>query len=168
MRNCRSVRLQPHEKTRKKSGLQPRAVIFPIIGTALMLCVVALGQQPSPILQGAFTASAGPATFHGKWTARISSRAPNTAAGSWILLNEHNDIVLQGTWRALKSSAGWKGTWNARVLRGRAYSGSWSASEPGPGSKTFADMLQAAVKSGAAGMWATGGYGGNWRLGPTP
>jgi hypothetical protein len=168
MLTCGSVRLQPHEKTHKTSGLQPRAVIFSIIGTVLALCVVASGQQPSPILQGAFTASAGPAAFHGKWTARIPSRAPNTAAGSWILLNENNDIVLQGTWSAQKSGVGWKGMWNAHVLRGRAYSGSWTASESGASSKTFADMLQAAVKSGAAGTWATGGYGGDWKLAPSP
>ena len=139
-----------------------------IIVTALVLCVVALGQQPSPVLQGAFSASAGPATFRGKWSARFSSHTPNTVAGSWILLNDSNDIVLQGTWSAQKAGTGWKGTWRARVLRGQAYSGSWTASEPGPGSKTFMDMLQAATKGGAAGTWATGGFAGTWRLGPTP
>lgn len=139
-----------------------------IFGTALLLCAVALGQQASPVLQGAFNASAGPATYRGKWSASFSSRAPNTAAGSWILLNDNNDIVLQGTWSARKVGTGWKGTWRARVLRGRAYSGSWTASEPGPSSKTFTDMLQTAIKSGAAGTWATGGYGGTWKLAPTP
>ena len=139
-----------------------------IIGTALVLCLMALGQEPSPVLQGAFTASAGPATFRGKWSASVSSRQPNTVAGSWILLNDSNDIVLQGTWSAQKVGARWKGTWRARVLHGRAYSGSWTASEPGPGSKNFADMLQAAVKSGAAGTWATGAYAGHWRLTPSP
>ncbi|HKW27631.1 MAG TPA: hypothetical protein VJN48_17735, partial [Terriglobales bacterium] len=162
-----SVRLQPHEKTHMKIGLQPRAVIFSTIGTALVLCVAALGQQPSPALQGAFTASAGPATYRGKWSASFSSRTPNTAAGSWILLNDQNDIVLQGTWSAHKVGTGWKGTWHASVLRGRAYSGTWTASEPGSG-RTFADMLQAATGRGAAGTWATGGYGGNWRLTPNP
>lgn len=128
---------------------------------------MALGQQPFPVLQGAFTASAGPATFRGKWSASVSSRQPNTAAGSWILLNDSNDIVLQGTWSARKTGAAWKGTWRARVLKGRGYSGTWTASEPGPG-RTFADMLQAATKGGAAGTWATGAYGGTWRLGAAP
>ena len=168
MLSCGSVRLQPHEKTYKKVGLQPRAVIFSTIGTTLLLCVVALGQQPSPVLQGAFSASAGPATYRGKWSASFSSRTPNTAAGSWILLNERNDIVLQGTWSARKTGATWKGTWRARVLRGRAYSGSWASSDPGPASKTFVDMLRAATKGGAAGTWAAGSYGGAWRLAPTP
>jgi len=139
-----------------------------VAAAVLFCCSAALGQQASPVLQGAFTASAGPAVFRGKWSARISSRTPNAAAGSWILLNERNDVVLQGTWSAQKSGAGWKGTWRARVLRGRTYSGSWTASQPGPGSTTFADMLRAAVKSGAAGTWATGGYGGDFRLAPAP
>ena len=106
--------------------------------------------------------------YRGKWSASISTRTPNAAAGSWILLNDRNDIVLQGTWSAQKSGAGWKGTWRARVQRGRAYSGSWAASEPGPSSKTFAEMLQAASKNGAAGTWRSGSYGGDWRLAPTP
>ncbi|HEV2118407.1 MAG TPA: hypothetical protein VGR48_20380 [Terriglobales bacterium] len=149
-------------------GARSRRIFTRLIFIAvLFLCLPALGQEPAA-LQGSFIASAGPATFRGKWSASVSSRQPNTVAGSWILLNEHNDMVLQGTWSAQKSTAGWKGTWRARVLRGRAYSGSWTASEPGPGSKTFADMLQAAVKSGAAGTWATGGHGGNWRLTPAP
>jgi hypothetical protein len=168
MLNCGSVRLQPHERTHKKVGLQPWAVIFSIIGTTLLLSVVALGQQPTPVLQGAFTASAGAATYRGKWSATFSSRTPSNAAGAWILLNDRNDIMLQGTWSARKTGAAWKGTWRARVLRGRAFSGTWSASEPGPGSKTFADMLEAAISSGTAGTWATGGYGGNWRLAPNP
>ena len=134
----------------------------------LVFCSAALGQGAAPVLQGAFTASAGPALFRGKWSATVSSRTPNAAAGSWVLLNEGNDIVLQGTWSAQKSGAGWKGTWRARVQSGRTYSGSWTASEPGRGSSTFADMLQAAVKSGAAGTWATGGHGGEWRLEATP
>jgi hypothetical protein len=168
MLKCGSVRLQPHERTHKKVGLQPRAVIFSTIGTALVLCVVALGQQPSPVLQGAFTASAGPVMYRGKWSASFASRTPNTAAGSWILLNDSNDIVLQGTWSAQKIGTAWKGRWRARVPHGRAYSGTWTASDPGLGSKTFADMLQVATEAAAAGTWATGGYAGNWRLTPNP
>lgn len=135
--------------------------------TVLVLCLPALSQQPAT-LQGAFTASAGPGIFRGKWSASISSRTPNTAAGSWILLNERNDIVLQGTWSARKSGTAWQGTWRARVLRGRAYSGSWTASEPGPDSKSFAEMLQAATKKGAVGTWSSGSLAGNWRLAPNP
>ena len=134
----------------------------------LALCFPAGGQQAPTTLQGGFNASAGPVVYRGKWSAAFSPRAPNTAAGSWILLNERNDIVLQGTWSAHKSGAGWTGTWRARVERGRAYAGTWTASEPGPGSKTFVDMLRAAIKGAAAGTWATGGYGGNWRLTPAP
>ena len=134
----------------------------------LALCLPAWGQQAPATLQGGLNASAGPVVSRGKWSAAFSPGTPNTVAGAWILLNDSNDIVLQGTWSAQKVSSGWKGTWRARVERGRAYAGTWTASEPGPGSKTFADMLQAAVKGAAAGTWATGGYGGNWRLTPTP
>ena len=139
-----------------------------MLAAVLALCPPVQSQQASPVLQGAFTASAGPGMFHGKWSARISSRTPNAAAGSWILLNDSNDVVLQGTWSAQKSGAGWKGTWRARVLGSRSYSGTWTATEPGPSSKTFAEMLQAAVRSGAAGAWGSGREGGNWRLAPAP
>ena len=139
-----------------------------VLSVILAVCSPALSQQASPTLQGSFIAHAGPATYRGKWSARISSRAPNAAAGSWILLNDKNDIVLQGTWSAHKSGAGWRGTWRAHVLRGQAYSGTWTASEPGLGGKTFADMLKAATKGGASGTWRSNGYGGDWRLAPAP
>ncbi|HEY6936323.1 MAG TPA: hypothetical protein VI424_04185 [Terriglobales bacterium] len=139
-----------------------------IVVLLLALCLPAWGQQAPATLQGGFNASAGPVVYRGKWSAAFSQGTPNTVAGSWILLNERNDIVLQGTWSAHKSGVGWKGTWRARVERGRAYAGTWTASEPGPGSKTFVDMLQASTKGAAGGTWATGGYGGNWRLTPTP
>jgi len=138
-----------------------------MLAATLALCLPAWGQQAPATLQGGFNASAGPVVYRGKWSAAFSQRTPNTVAGSWILLNERNDIVLQGTWSAHKSGVGWKGTWRARVERGRAYSGTWSASEPGPG-RTFADMLQAATRGAVSGTWATGGFGGNWRLTPTP
>ncbi len=139
-----------------------------MLAAVLVLCSPAESQQAAPVLQGAFTASAGPAAYRGKWSARVFTRTPNTAAGSWILLNDKNDIVLQGTWSAQKSSAAWKGTWRARVLNGRAFSGTWTATDPGPGSKTFAAMLQAAIQGAVAGTWARGGYGGDWRLVPAP
>jgi hypothetical protein len=138
-----------------------------MLAATLALCLPPWGQQAPATLQGGFNASAGPVVYRGKWSAAFSPRTPNTVAGSWILLNERNDVVLQGTWSAHKSGVGWKGTWRARVERGRAYSGTWSASEPGPG-RTFADMLQAATRGAVSGTWATGGFGGNWRLTPTP
>lgn len=139
-----------------------------MLAVLLALCSPAQSQQASPVLQGAFTASVGPAAYRGKWSARVSTRTPNTAAGSWILLNDKNDIVLQGTWSAQKSSAAWKGTWRARVHNGQAYSGTWTATDPGQGSKTFAAMLQAAIRGAVSGTWASGGYGGDWRLVPAP
>ena len=139
-----------------------------IAAIALALCFPAWGQQAPATLQGGFNASAGPVVYRGKWSAAFSPGTPNTVAGRWILLNERNDIVLQGTWSARRSGAGWKGTWRARVERGRAYAGTWTATEPGPASKTFADMLQAATRGAVSGTWAAGGFGGNWRLTPTP
>lgn len=139
-----------------------------LMAAALLMCSAAFGQQGSSVIQGAFTASVGPAVYRGKWSARVSTRTPNVAAGSWILMNDQGDTLLQGTWSAQKSPAGWKGTWRARVLRGRAYSGTWTSSQPGPDSKTFADMLQTASKGETTGTWRSGGYGGNWRLTPTP
>jgi hypothetical protein len=138
------------------------------LATLLILCTPAVCQQKSTILQGGWSATAGPSLFHGKWTALVSPRRPNSARGSWILVNDRGDVLMQGTWSGQKSATGWKGTFSARVLRGGVYSGVWSASGPGPGSKTFADMLQAAAKSAASGAWRSGGYGGAWRLSPSP
>jgi hypothetical protein len=139
-----------------------------ILTAVLALCPASFGQRASPVLQGAFTASAGPALYRGKWSARISSATPNAAGGGWILMNEHGDVVLQGTWSARKSAQGWQGTWHARVLRGRAYAGSWTASQPGPNSRSFGDMLQAAMKGAVSGAWRSSGFGGGWRLQPAP
>ena len=150
----------------------PLQVIVPlkisILAAVLVVCSTAWSQKPSPTVEGSFIVSAGPGYFRGKWSASFSERTPNTAAGSWILLNERNDIVLQGTWSARKNGAAWRGTWRARVLRGRAYSGIWTATEPGPDSKTFSEMLAGVAKNRPSGTWSSAGYGGNWRLGPTP
>lgn len=132
------------------------------------LCFPAWSQQAPATLQGGFNASAGPVSYRGKWSGAYSPGTPNTVSGQWILLNEHNDIVLQGTWSARKSGAGWKGTWRARVERGRAYAGTWTATEPGLGSKTFADMLHAATRGVISGTWASGGFGGDFTLRPAP
>src|SRR5690348_17386122 len=82
-----------------------------MLAATLALCLPAWGQQAPATLQGGFNASAGPVVYRGKWSAAFSPRTPNTVAGSWILLNERNDVVLQGTWSAHKSGVGWKGTW---------------------------------------------------------
>jgi hypothetical protein len=121
-------------------------------------------EQTPAALQGLWTASAGSEGFHGKWTAITSSRTSDRAYGAWVLQNDAGDIVLQGTWSARKTDAGWKGTWSVRVLRGGSYSGNWTASEPGPSSKTFVGMLEAAAKDGASGTWSTDRLGGSWSL----
>ena len=122
------------------------------------------GQQTPAALQGLWTASVGTEGFHGKWTAVTSLRTPDRAYGAWVVQNGAGDIVLQGTWSARKSAEGWKGMWSARVLRGGSYSGSWTASEPGPSSKTFVGMLEAAAKDGASGTWSTDLLNGSWSL----
>ena len=122
------------------------------------------GQQTPAALQGLWTASVGSEGFHGKWTAVTASRTPDWAYGAWILQNDKGDIVLQGTWSARKTSAGWNGTWNARVNGGQKYSGNWVASDPGPSSKTFGGMLEAAASDRASGTWSTGQLGGSWSL----
>jgi hypothetical protein len=112
--------------------------------------------------RGAWVASAGPRSFHGRWWAQLLANFPNAASGSWTLLSDSNQIVLEGTWSARKASSGWQGTWTARLNSGKAFSGSWT-SDIREG-KTFADMLKLTLEKQVAGAWRSGRMQGNWWL----
>lgn len=140
---------------------------------AYYLCILAItlacaaAQQPpgSPSDQswrGAWAASAGPRTFHGRWWAQLLAHSPNAASGSWTLLSDANQIVLEGTWSARKSSTGWQGTWAAHPNSGQAFSGTWS-SDMTEG-KSFEDMLNKTLEKQVTGAWRRGRMQGNWWL----
>jgi hypothetical protein len=147
----------------------PVISVVGVLVLGLVAWAPARGQQgarevTSAALQGLWTASAGSEGFHGKWTAVTSSRNSDRAYGAWIMQNDTGDITLQGTWSARKTGAGRTGTWSARVNGRQKYSGSWTASELGPSSKTFVGMLEAAAKDGASGTWSTDRLCGSWSL----
>jgi hypothetical protein len=102
--------------------------------------------------------------FRGAWSAQTSPKSPNAVRGSWTLFNEANEIVLQGTWSAQKTSRGWQGTWTARASNGVSFSGSWDADLPDFHGKTMEEMLKRATEKQVAGSWQSGRYQGNWWL----
>jgi hypothetical protein len=134
----------------------------------LLLASCAVAQQAPRTLRGNWSATAGPnQVLRGRWLARVLPDTPNTARGSWTLLNKRNQVVLQGTWAARKSARGWYGTWAARIPNGRSVSGKWKAEMATSNCKTcktFEDMLKQATEEQIFGSWQSGPARGNWRL----
>jgi len=134
-----------------------------IFGLILGFCTVA--QQTSPILLGSWTATASPnQIFRGTWSAQVSLRTPNRAIGSWTLLNEAGDVLLEGTWSAQKTGKGWQGTWTARTAKGQSFTGTWTADMATQNVESFAEMLKITATKEVAGSWRSGRYQGNWWL----
>jgi hypothetical protein len=140
---------------------------------ALALTAIAIAQQPPSVLRGSWTATVGTArTFRGSWSATVESATPNAARGGWVLLDDGNRIMLEGTWSAEKSTRGWEGTWAARVgkssggraSQGRALAGSWRANVKDSKILTLKDLLQHALVDQVTGTWRSGGLAGGWRL----
>jgi hypothetical protein len=144
-------------------------MILRSLAMTLLLSVSALA-QPTPALQGSWTASAGPNQgFRGTWSAVVLPGTRNAGRGSWTLLNAGNQIVLRGQWSAQKTARGWHGTWSARILAGRSspgrsFSGAWQAEMTGAENQTLAEMLQRAVEKQIAGSWRSGPRAGTWSL----
>src|SRR4029450_9623621 len=133
-----------------------------------LLSLVATGQESSPVHRGTWTATAGPSTqvMRGSRSAETLSSTPNAARGSWALRKASNEVVLEGTWSAAKSSsAGWQGTWSASVVTrlpagrstpGRVFSGTWQVTTEVNG-KTLTEMLQRTLETEVAGSWRSAG-----------
>jgi hypothetical protein len=148
-----------------------------VIGFLALLLSLVAGGQASPIVQrGTWTATVGPSTaqvMRGSWSAETTSATPNAARGSWTLLNANNEIALEGTWSAMKSSSGgWQGTWSARAVTrlpsgrstpGRVFSGTWQLTTEVNG-KTLGEMFQRTLEAEVAGSWRSAGLTGNWWL----
>jgi hypothetical protein len=90
------------------------------------------------------------------------------AGGSWTLLNESGEILLQGTWSAQKTAQGWEGTWSARPTNGQSLSGAWTADGAKLNAKSLAQMLKSTATKEVAGWWRSGRYQGNWWLKGSP
>lgn len=126
-------------------------------------------QEASSLLHGSWTATAGRSqVFWGTWTAQVSPDKPNAAQGSWALLSDGGQTLLEGTWSAQKASSGWQGAWAARTLQGRSFSGTWTADIPGSSGRTFKQMLESTAEKDLVGSWRSGRYEGNWRLKGSP
>lgn len=136
----------------------------------MLLAASAMAQQgptnpPEHTLRGTWIATAGPTKmFRGRWWASLLPNTHNGAQGSWTLLSDSNQILLEGTWSARKSPSGWEGTWSARVGEGRAFSGTWTSDLADINAKTFEDMLKAALQKQVSGSWQKGRMQGNWWL----
>ena len=132
---------------------------------ALGLTASSLAQQSPVELHGSWTATGGSnRTFWGTWTAQVSADKPNTAEGSWALLNEGGQTLLEGTWAANKTRLGWQGAWAARTLAGQSLSGTWSADIGGSNGKTLKQMLEWTLDKDILGSWHSGHDQGKWRL----
>jgi hypothetical protein len=131
----------------------------------LLLASCALAQQAPPALQGSWIAREGRSRFlRGRWSAQVLPDTKNAARGSWVLFSESNQVVLQGTWSAQKSTKGWRGTWSARIQKSRTVSGTWDAAMADFNGKTFEDMLKRTAEKQIGGSWQSGRDQGNWWL----
>lgn len=136
---------------------------------ALLLGSCLLAQEVSPVFRGNWTATADPRqVLRGTWAGQTLPAKPNAAQGSWTLLTETGEILLEGTWSAQKTRVGWQGAWTARTLRGRSFSGTWEANIANLSGKTFKEMLERTAEKEVAGAWRSGGYRGNWWLKSSP
>ena len=135
-----------------------------ILAVNLLLVSYAVAQQAPPVLRGSWIATAGSnRTFQGRWSAQVLPPSKNVALGSWTLLRENNQILLEGTWSARKLADGWQGTWTARI-QGRTVSGMWNAVMTDFNGKTFEDMLKRTAEKQIGGSWQSGRAQGNWWL----
>jgi hypothetical protein len=154
---------------RTPSMLPPARKVY-LCAAFVLLAAGAVGQQGSAKpdeqnLRGTWIASAGPnQMFRGRWWASLVPGKHNAAQGSWTLLSNSNQILLEGTWSARKSPGGWQGTWSARAGKGRAFSGTWTSSLSDINVKTFEDMLKAALEKQVSGSWQSGRMHGSWWL----
>jgi hypothetical protein len=140
-----------------------------ILALGLLLVSIATAQdkpaEETTTLRGMWIATAGPTRmFRGRWWAALTHGTPNSASGSWTLLSDSNEIILEGTWSARKSAQGWQGTWSARTNGGAPFSGRWTSNVPDIAAKTFEDLLTAAINKQVAGSWQKGRLQGDWWL----
>jgi len=136
-----------------------------MLAVLLGSCASAQGTSTTPDEQawrGAWVATVGPHSFRGRWWGQLLPNTHNAASGSWTLLSDRNQILLEGTWSARKSPRGWEGTWLARLNSGRTFSGTWTSDMTN--GKTFEDMLEQTLEKQVTGSWRSARMQGNWWL----
>jgi len=142
---------------------------FLLCGVCFALLAVlgssAAAQRAPTSFSGSWTASAGAGQMlRGTWSAVVSPGSRNRAQGSWTLLSDTGEILMQGSWSARKAERDWVGTWSARAGTGGSFSGTWSAYLPDFSGKTFEEMLRRTLVKQVAGSWQSGRHQGNWWL----
>jgi hypothetical protein len=131
----------------------------------VLLGSCALAQEPLHVLGGSWTASlASGQIFRGTWSGQTSRQNRNAVRGSWTLLNQAGEIILEGTSSAQKMGQDWQGTWTSRARKGAPLSGTWNADLASFSGKTIHAMLERTAEREVAGSWRTRGYQGNWWL----
>jgi hypothetical protein len=139
------------------------------VAAAVLIASHAFAQE-APALHGTWSATVGPTrAYRGSWSAQVARDRSNAVRGAWVLVNDLNQKVMEGTWSAEKSPSGWQGSWSARALTrpsslGPPVSGTWRAAIDDASSATLIEMLQQTVKKQIAGSWRSGQLTGNWSL----
>ena len=148
---------------------QSRAIL---IASAFALSISAGGADNAqsasaraPMVRGSWAATAGPnQTFQGTWTVQPSGTDPNTAQGSFTLLNQSR-VAAQGTWSAVKTATSWSGSWQARAVgNSRLLSGTWRTELAASDKRSLSDLLQRTLEEQVSGTWSSGRLRGAWSL----
>ena len=139
---------------------------FLLVCCAILAFITPAGAQSSAAERtGMWKATVGNGTMmQGMWLAELSKASPNAASGSWSLLSDGGEVLLQGTWSARKTGQSWEGTWRARAGNGRSFSGTWSAALGDYKGKSLQEMLALTMEKQVGGAWQSGRYQGNWWL----
>lgn len=140
------------------------SVKFRMLLVALFISSCVLGQEPARVLHGTWIATVGKGrVLHGTWSGGALRHRPNVAVGTWTL-DTTGQVVLEGTWRAEKSSRGWEGYWAGRTAAGQSLAGSWGTSFEHWHGKTLQDMLERTLVDQVSGWWQAGHLQGDWWL----
>jgi hypothetical protein len=143
---------------------------------ATLLTPPSAAQEAPVILRGTWTATAGPtAIYNGVWSARLESGTPNSAQGSWGVIDGSGHVVLQGTWSAQKRAKVWQGSWSAvvtgsggRSSSSRKFAGTWQANVDANESGSLLEMLRRTLENSVSGTWQSGPLKGQWTVKASP
>jgi len=117
------------------------------------------------IWRGSWVATAGPTrSLRGRWSAQLVPQTLNAAQGSWTLLGDSNQTLLEGTWSAHRFLHAWRGTWTARLASGQSLAGTWNSDLTDIDGQTFEDMFKRTIEKQVSGSWKSGRMQGNWWL----
>lgn len=119
--------------------------------------------QQHPTFGGTWTATVGQdRVLRGRWIGQMVPGEPDSAHGSWILVNKSGKTVTKGTWSARKVGREWRGTWSATDQAQRPAKGTWTAEIKINPQSPLDSMLELSVKEEVSGTWMSGRLSGFW------